>query len=325
MVESVDKSTTLKTAKTKKRSKKFNRDDLELTILASPATIVILVLCYLPMFGVIIAFKNFQLAGDNFILDLFNSPWCGFDNFKYLFSSQDAWIIIRNTVGYNVIFILLGVVIQVVLAMMLSELLNHFMAKTYQTIMMMPYFLSWIVVGTFVYAFLEPGHGLVNSVLKALNLGTVSWYTDVKSWPYIITFLALWKGFGYGTVLYLAAITGIDKSLYEAARIDGASKIQQARYVTLPGIKTVVVILLILSVGSIFGGDMGLFYIVPRQSGALYDATQIIDTYVYRALSGTGNIGMSSAAAFFQSVCGCIMVVVTNLVVRKIDPDSSLF
>ena len=315
----------MKKARVKRKTKKFNMDDLELTALAMPTTIVMLLLCYLPMFGVIIAFKNFQLAGDNFIGDLLSSPWSGLSNFKFLFATSDAWIIIRNTVCYNIVFILLGTVIEVILAMILSELLNQFCAKLYQTMMMLPYFLSWIVVGSFVYAFLSPSTGLVNHVLQALHLGTVAWYTNTGVWPYLLTFLSVWKGFGYGTVMYLAAIAGIDKSLYEASLMDGATKLQQAKYVTLPSIKTVIVILLILAVGGIFGGDFGLFYIIPRKSGELYNVTEIIDTYVYGAISGTGNIGMSSAAAFFQSVLGCIMLIGTNFIVSKIDPDNSLF
>lgn len=319
-MESLDKKTAIR-----QKKRRFTIGDFELTMLSAPAAILLVLFCYLPMFGIIIAFKNFQIAGSNYIMGLLKSPWCGFANFKYLFATSDAYIILRNTIGYNLIFMALGVAIPVTLAIMLSELLNTFLAKTYQTMMLLPYFLSWVVVSGFVYVFLAPGQGIANQVLQYLHLGTVQWYTDVKVWPFLLTFFNVWKNFGYQTVIYLAAIAGIDRTLYEAAQIDGASKIQQAVYILIPGIKTIIVILLLLALGSVCSGDFGLFYLVPRQSGPLYNVTEIIDIYVYGAISGTGSMGMSAAAAFFQSVVGCVMLVISNLFIRKIDPESALF
>lgn len=303
----------------------FSKDDFELSLLVLPTVIMLLLFAYLPMFGILIAFKNIQLVSSNFFATLFKSSWAGLENFRFLFATGDAWIIVRNTIGYNTIFIVIGIVLPVLLAVLLSQLRNRRMAKAYQTGMLMPHFLSWVVVGSFVYAFLAPGQGLVNHVLHALHLGTVSWYTNPKPWPYLLVIFSTWKTMGFSMVIYLAAITGIDPALYEAAVMDGASKFQQARYITIPGIKMVVVILLIMAVGNIFNGDFGLFYLIPRQSGPLYNVTQIINTYVYSALSGTGSMGMSAAAAFFQSTVGCAMLVITNLIVRKINPENALF
>lgn len=315
----------MKKLMSKKKKKRFTRDDFELTLLVLPTALMMLIFAYLPMFGIIIAFKNLQLVTGNFFNALFSSPWAGFDNFKYLFSSNDAFIIIRNTVCYNAVFMIIGIIIPITLAILISQLLNNKLAKLYQTAMLMPYFLSWVVVSGFVYAFLAPGHGLANYILQFLHLGTVDWFTNSKPWPYILTFFSTWKGMGFNTVIYLAAITGIDPTLYEAAIVDGATKFQQAKYITIPGVKTVAVILLILAVGNIFSGDFGLFYLIPKQSGALYNVTEILNTYVYSALSGTGSMGMSAAAAFFQSSVGCFMLVITNLIVRKISPEDALF
>lgn len=313
------------TAPLKKKRKFFSADDFELTALTLPTVIVILLFSYLPMFGILIAFKNFQLDTGNFIIDLINSPWSGFENFKYLFATNDAWLIIRNTVGYNVVFIALNLILPITFAIILSQLRNKNGAKAYQTMMLFPNFISWIVVGGFVYSFLAPTHGLLVGLSTMLGTEPIDWYSTASAWPFIIVLLNVWKSVGYSTIVYLASISGIDQTLYEAAMMDGATKWQQAKYITIPSIKTIAVILLILAVGSIFAGDIGLFYIIPRNSGALYDVTTIIDVYVYNALAGSGNIGMSSAAAFFQSTVGCLLVVGTNLVVRKIDRESSLF
>lgn len=311
--------------KSRSNKKRFTRDDWELTLLVLPTALMMLIFAYLPMFGIIIAFKNLQLVTGNFFTALYRSSWAGLDNFKYLFSSNDAYIIIRNTVCYNALFMIIGIILPVTLAILISQLLNHRMAKLYQTAMLMPYFLSWVVVSSFVYAFLAPGHGLANYILQFMHLGTVDWFTNPKPWPYLLTFFSTWKGMGFNTVIYLAAITGIDPTLYEAAIVDGATKFQQAKYITIPSVKTVAVILLILAVGNIFSGDFGLFYLIPKQSGALYNVTEILNTYVYSALSGTGSMGMSAAAAFFQSSVGCFMLVITNLIVRKINPENALF
>jgi putative aldouronate transport system permease protein len=231
----------------------------------------------------------------------------------------------RNTLLYNFIFIVLGIIIPVTLAIMISQLHNKRIAKVYQTGIFLPHFLSWVVVSYFVFSFLSVDKGLFNQVMKIFGRDSVQWYMEEKYWPYIIIFLNTWKGVGYGMVVYLASISGIDASLYEAAVIDGATKWQQVKHVTLPMLKPIMIILFILSVGRIFSSDFGLFYQVPRNSGPLVNATQTIDVYVYKALMGMNNIGFSSAASFLQSIFGLVTILSANLIVRKIDPESSLF
>lgn len=296
----------------------------ELLLLAMPGTIWFLIFSYLPMFGVVIAFKRFRISG-GFIKSLIKSDWVGFDNFKFLFKSSDAWVITRNTVAYNFIFIVLGIVIPVCIALALNELLNKKWAKFYQSAMFLPYFLSWVVVSYCLYAFLSPEQGYINSILSQYGKEGVSWYMEPKFWPYIIVMMSLWKGIGYNTVIYLASICGIDKTYYEAAMIDGATKWQQIKYITIPLLKPVITILFILAIGKIFNADFGLFYQLPMNSGPLYPATNVIDTYVYRALMTMGEIGMSSAAALYQSVIGLILILTSNKIVTKIDSDNALF
>ena len=298
---------------------------MELTLLVLPTIIMLIAFAYLPIFGIIIAFKNLEIVTGNFFSSLFRSSWVGLSNFQYLFSSGDAAIIIRNTVGYNAVFIVTGIVIPVIMALILSQVLNRRLSKLYQTAMLMPHFLSWVVVSGFVFAFLAPGQGLANHLFHYLHLGSINWFDNPSPWPYFLSILNIWKVIGFNTIIYLAAIVGINPELYEAALIDGASKMQQARYITLPGIMPVIVILLIMAVGNIFNGDFGLFYFIPRQSGPLYNVTEIINTYVYGALSGTGSMGMSAAAAFFQSTVGCVMLILVNWVVRFINKENALF
>ena len=296
----------------------------ELIMLSIPGAIWFLIFAYLPMFGIIIAFKRFRVNG-GFIKSLITSEWVGLQNFQFLFKSSDAWIIVRNTVLYNLVFIVLGIVLPVIVALMLNELRNKKMGKFYQSAMFLPYFLSWVVVSYCLYAFLNPEKGYVNNILTQMGKEGVSWYTEAGYWPWIIILMSQWKGIGYNTVVYLASICGIDNSYFEAATIDGATKWQQIRYITIPLLKPVITILFILSVGRIFSGDFGLFYQLPRNSGALYEVTNIIDTYVYRALTSMGEIGMSSAAALFQSTVGFVLIMVTNYIVKKLDNDSALF
>ena len=305
--------------------KKLTGDDIQLTFLAIPTFIWYIIFSYLPMFGLIIAFKDFKIAGKGFLSNLIKSDWVGFKNFEFLFATKDAYIIIRNTLVYNIIFIILGIVIPVTLAIMLNQLNNKRLAKFYQTSMFLPHFLSWVVVSYFVFSFLSSDKGLVNQILASRGKEPVQWYMEKKYWPFILIFMNSWKTMGYNMIVYLAAITGMDESYYEAALMDGASKWQQVKYITLPLLKPIVIIMFILSVGRIFNADFGLFYQIPKNSGALFEVTDVLDTYVYRALSGTGSIGMSSAVAFFQSVVGCLMVVASNMIIRKVDKESALF
>lgn len=311
-------------AKVKAASRKKT---LLLLSMVAPGAIWLILLRYLPMFGIVIAFKDYKNYPKDPSLwnNVIHSEWVGFDNFKFLFASSDSWIMIRNTIGYNALWIVLGLVISVTFAIMLNEVTKKFLAKTYQTLMFFPYFLSWVVASYFVLAFLDPTRGLLVHMQQKAGGEVINWYNDTRPWPFILTIANLWKNVGYSTILYLAAITGIDATQYEAASIDGATKWQQIWYVTLPHLKTMIVILFIMNVGKIVVGDFGLFWNIPMNSGPLFPVTQVIDTYVYRALMTTQNVGMSTAAGLLQNAVGFVCIMAANTIVRKIDPDSSLF
>ena len=304
-----------------------HKKTLALLLMAAPVAIWLLLLRYLPMGGIILAFKDYKINPRNpsFISNLVHSKWVGLHNFEFLFKTDAAWIMFRNTLAYNAVFIVLGVIIPVAFAIMLHEVTHKFVAKAYQTMMFFPYFLSWVVVSYFVNAFLDAQYGMIPMAQKAAGITPTSWYTTPGPWPFILVFANLWKNVGYSTVLYLAAITGIDSSQYEAAAIDGASKWQQTIYVTLPHLKTMISILFIMNVGKIFNADFGLFFNVPMQNGALFSVTQVIDTYVYRAMMSTGDMGLSAAAGLLQNVLGFICILTANGIVKKIDDENSLF
>ena len=288
-----------------------------------PVAIWLLLLRYIPMVGITLAFKDFRFVGSNPVENLIKSEWVGLDNFKFLFATTDSWIIIRNTVLYNLLWIVLGMVISVALALMLNEITSKFTAKVYQTLMFFPYFLSWVVVSYFVMALFDPTSGLIVKWQIAKYGEALNWYHTPEPWPYILTAANIWKNTGYSTILYLGAITGIDKSQYEAASIDGATKWQQMKYVTLPNLRNMIVILLIMNVGKIFNADFGLFWNVPQSY--MTSTTKVLDTYVYTTMMNTSDMGMSTAASLFQNVVGFVCIMVTNKIVQKIDPESSLF
>lgn len=304
-----------------------HKKTLVLLTMVAPAAIWLLLLRYLPMGGIVLAFKDYKINPRNpsFISNLLNSKWVGLKNFEYLFKTDSAWIMFRNTLAYNVVFIILGVIIPVAFAIMMNEFTRKHVKKAYQTMMFFPYFLSWVVVSYFLNAFLDAQYGMIPAMQEAAGQEVISWYTTPGPWPYLLVFANLWKNVGYSTVLYLAAITGIDANQYEAAAIDGASKWQQVLYVTLPHLRTMICILFIMNVGRIFASDFGLFYNVPMQNGALFSVTQTIDTYVYRAYIATGNPGQSSAAGLLQNVLGFICILSANAIVKKIDSDSAMF
>lgn len=298
---------------------------LLLCSMVAPGALWLLLIRYLPMFGIIISFKNYRAYRPNtFWNNIVQSEWVGLKNFEFLKSPETA-VMIRNTLGYNIVWIILVLLISVAFAVMMSELKNRFAAKAYQTMMFFPYFLSWVVASYFVMAFLDPTSGMIPMLQKSMGITPTSFYHDTTYWPFILTLSNLWKNVGYSAVLYLAAITGIDSTQYEAAAVDGANKWQQIWNVTLPNIRTMIIILLIMNVGKIFNSDFGLFYNVPQNSGSLYPVTQVIDTYVYRAYANTHNMGMSSAAGLLQNVVGFICIIGTNAIVRKVDSDSALF
>ncbi len=316
-----------------RKKRRFTLDDLQLFFLSLPTVIWYLLFCYLPMFGLIIAFKNYKVApGKGFLWSLFyNSKWSGIDNFRFLFANNKATTInmFRNTVGYNVIFIILGVVLPVTLAIMINHLHSQKLAKVTQTAMFLPHFLSWVVVGYFVFAFLSTDNGLVNRTLQVLGFDTVKWYQKdaIGYWPFFLIFLHVWKTIGYSMVVYLSSIKGIDASLYEAAMIDGASKWQQTKYITLPMLKTIMIIMFIMAVGKIFNSDFGLFYRTTRNSNSLTSVFLTLDVYVYNAMFNNKRpvYGYISAAGFLQSVLGCITMILANFIVRKLDNESALF
>ncbi len=304
--------------------KRWDRDDTELTLLALPTTVWYILFCFLPMIGIIIAFKDFKIHG-SFLQSMFQSEWCMFDNFAFLFGTNKIWMILRNTILYNILFIILGIVLPVAATLMITMLHGKRLAKAYQTAMFMPYFLSWVVVTALVWAFLCYDKGLINNWFYSdlpRNEWT-NWYMKPEIWPYLLTFLNVWKGLGYGMVVYLATVTGIDRSLYEAAVIDGATIWQQVKNITLPLMKSVIIMMFIMAVGRIFYSDFGLFYQVPKQSSTLQNVVMTLDVYVYDMLKSS-TTGMASAAAFIQSVAGCITILIANGIIRKIDPDSAM-
>ena len=292
-----------------------------LYLMMVPGLAYLLINNYMPLAGLQLAFKKFKYA-----LGIWKSDFNNFKNFTYLFKSSDAWIIIRNTVGYNLVFILLGTVVAIFVAILLNMVRVKRMQKFYQTVILIPHLISYVIVSYIVYAFLGQDNGMINnSLLKALGMEPIAWYTEAAYWPYILVITQLWKTFGYNSIIYYATIVGIDQTYYEAAIVDGATWWKQVRYITLPMLKPVIVTLTLLAIGRMFYSDFGLFYQVPMNIGLLYDATNPIDTYVYRGLLETNDVGRASAAGFIQSVMGFFLVLGTNAIVRRVDREQALF
>lgn len=289
-------------------------------VMIIPGFLYLLINNYGPMLGMFIAFKKVDYG-----LGIFKSPWVGLENFEYLFKTDAAAIMTRNTIFYNVAFIVLGTILGVAVGIMLSELRSRAQTKFFQTVILLPYLLSWVICAYIGYAFLSKESGLLNNLLSNFGLGTIDWYNDPGKWPLILIFVNIWKGIGYTSIIYMSTIIGIDKSLYEAARVDGATKWQEIRMITLPLLKSTVIMLTIMNIGRIFYSDFGLFYQIPLNSGTLYPTTQTIDTYVYRALMQQNQIGMSAAAGFYQSIVGFVLVLTANTIVRKLSPDDAMF
>lgn len=301
---------------TLKRVKKY----IPLYVMMIPGLAYLIINNFMPMPGLVIAFKTYSAKKG-----IYGSPWCGLANFEYLFKTEDAWIITRNTILYNVAFILINTALSIVVAIILSELTSR-LKKFYQSAILLPHLLSTVIIAYLVYAFLCVDTGFVNSsILRPLGKDPIMWYTETKYWPFILVFVSAWKSVGYNCIVYLATILGFDRAYYEAATIDGCTKMQQITKITLPMLKPTIVMLTLMSIGRIFYSDFGLFYQVPMNSGPLYPVTQTIDTYVFRGLLQLGNISMSSAAGVYQSLIGFVLVLGANLAVRKIDPESALF
>lgn len=290
-------------------------------LMVLPGVLYLLINNYLPMGGMIIAFKNI-----NWSKGILGSPWAGFSNFTYLFKTKDALVITRNTIGYNAVFIVIGTTLAIAVAIILNEIRSQRAKKFYQTVFLLPYLISMIIVSYLVYALLSIESGFINrGILQPLGLSGIQWYQTPKYWPAILIIVNTWKLFGYNCIIYYATLVGIDHGYYEAAVIDGASRWQQVRFVTLPSLTPTIITLTLLAIGRIFYSDFGLFYQVPMDSGPLYDVTNTIDTYVYRGLVKLNDIGMSSAAGVYQSLVGFLLVLGANWLVRKVDTDNALF
>lgn len=294
-------------------------NNIPFLVLAVPGIVLLVCFRLLPIFGLILPFKNYT-----FDKGFLGSDWAGFKNFEYLFKSSDVLVATRNTILYNVIFIITGIVAGVIIALLLYEITSKFV-KVYQTVLFLPYFISWVVAAYVVKALLDVDNGLVNHIIERFGGESVNWYGEKSVWPGIIIISNLWKTVGNNVVMYYAALVGINPEYYEAAKIDGAGKLKQMWYVSIPMIKNVIIVLFIINIGKVMFADFGLFYNVPMNSSILYQTTDVLDTYVYRALINLGDIGMSSAAAFYQSVIGFLLVVATNFIVKKVDPDSGIF
>ena len=304
-------------------SRKENR---QLTLMTLPTVIWYGLFCYLPLFGIFFAFKDFTpVPGDSLFENLFvNSPWVGLRNFSYLFRNPQYIDVLVNTLLYNLIFLVAGIVIPVTLAILLAEVHQKKFTGFVQMALVLPYFISWVIVGYCIYGLLATDVGQVNGLLKMFGADPVQWYQSPEYWRGILISLGIWKTSGYTMVIYLCTVNAIDRTLYEAAALDGANFFQRVRHVTLPHLRTTIATLFILGVGSILSSDFGLFYQVPMDSGALQPVTQTLDVYVYKSLMVQANFSFSSAAAFLQSGVGCILLVIANIITKKIDKDSAL-
>jgi putative aldouronate transport system permease protein len=295
-------------------------DNLQLFLLALPAIVLIFTFAYVPLAGIVLAFKQFKVT-----LGVFGSPWAGFSNFEFFFKTADAWRTIRNTLGMNLLMMVVGLVCNISFALLCFNLYRKTAIKAYQTITIIPSFLSWVVVGYLVYALLKPSGGIVNRLIGLLGGNSVNWYSEPSKWPFILLIASLWHGVGNGSLFYFASLMSIEKDYFEAASLDGATKWHEFWYIILPHLIPLIIIMQILAIGNIFRADFGLFFNVTRDSGVLYPTTDVIDTYIYRALISLGNIGMSAAVGLFQSAVGFVLIITANWIVKKIEPDNALF
>lgn len=301
-------------------TKKSIKKGIPFYLMMLPGLIYILINNYFPMFGIVLAFKNYKVTEG-----FFGSEWCGLKNFVFLFKTQEAWIITRNTILYNLVFILTVTVFSILIAVLLYGVESRIGKKVFQTVILYPYLISIIVVAYIANAFLHAENGVINhSILSIFGADPINWYSDPKYWPFILVFVNLWKNFGYNTIIYLSTLLGIDRTYYEAAMLDGASAWQKFKFITLPFLRPTIITMTLLAVGRIFYSDFGLFYQVPMNSGPLYNVTNTIDTYVYRGLMQLGDIGMASASGFYQSIVGLVLILAANGIVRKIDKENAL-
>lgn len=316
MSAAVQKVARPKKKMTWKRFKRF----IPVYLVMLPGLIYLFINNYMPLPGLVVAFKQYNAAKG-----IYGSPWIGFENFKYLFATNDALLITRNTILYNVAFIIINLICAVAVAIILSELTSK-IKNVYQSVILLPHLISSVIIGYLVFAFFSVENGFVNNnILAALGIEPISWYSEPKYWPFIIIFVNTWKSIGFNCIIYLSTLLGFDRAFYESAEIDGATKWQQIKFITLPLLKPTIIMMTLMAVGRMFYSDFGLFYQVPMNQGALYSTTQTIDTYVYRGLLQLGNISMSAAAGVYQSIVGFILILVANLLVKKFDRESALW
>jgi putative aldouronate transport system permease protein len=292
----------------------------QLYLLTLPAIVFFIVFSYLPLGGLVIAFQDF-----NFVKGILGSEFVGLKNFEFLFTSGDVFKITFNTIFLNLLFIITGTISSILLALMFSEVTNKWFAKISQGVAILPHFLSWTVVAMIATALLTTDTGFVNIMLTKLGLEPISFYTEAKYWPLILVMMKIWQAAGFSSIVYTAVIAGMDPSMYEAAKIDGATRLQQIRYITLPLLKPTIVLLTLFAVGKIFYGDFGMIYALVGDNSLLFPTTDVIDTFVYRALRQLGDMGMSTAVGLYQSIVGFFLVVISNYIAKKIDEDSGIF
>ena len=296
------------------------RRNLALLALAAPALVYLFIFKYATMIGLVVAFKRYRVADG-----IFGSPWVGLENFRFMFGTGAIWGVIRNTLGLNLLFLVVTTIVSLAVAILINEIYFSKLTRVYQTTLFFPQFISWVLVSYFVYVLLSTESGLVNAALGRFGVDPVRWYSSPQYWPLILLLAAVWKGTGSGSLLYLAGILGIDPQYYEAARLDGASKWQEIRHITLPLLAPVIVVQILIAIGFIFNADFGLFFQVTRNNVALYPTTDVMDTFVYRSLTKLGNVGMAGAAGLMQATVGFVLVLASNWLVRRWDPERSLF
>lgn len=299
---------------------KHLREDRSLILMCLPAVIKIFVFAYIPMFGIIIAFKDYFPAKG-----IWGSPWSGFTNFEFFFKSVDAWHILRNTIGLNALLIAVDLAASVFFALVLYEISSRKLLKIYQSVMFFPYFFSWVLVGLMLTTLLNPSTGMLTTIIRQLTGHEVAFYSEPWYWLIILPIVSIWKGTGFSSLIYYSTLMNIDKELFEAAEMDGASKLQAIRHISIPFMLPMMFMLTILAIGQIMRADFGLFYFVPRDVTVLYPVTNVLDTYVFRALTVNGDFGMSSAVGVFQSVVGFILILTTNRIAKSYNHEYSLF
>lgn len=306
--------------KVKNRTLRHLKEDRHLLLMCLPAVIKIFIFSYLPMFGVIMAFKDYIP-----VKGILGSPWSGLKNFEFFFKSVDAWTILRNTIGLNFILIVVELLASVFFALLLYEITNRKLLKVYQSVMFFPYFFSWVLVGLMLTTILNPSTGMLTKLIADLTGKEVAFYSEPIYWLIILPLVGIWKGTGFSSLIYYSGLMSIDKELFEAAEIDGATKVQSIRHISLPFLMPMIVMLTILAIGKILHADFGLFYFVPRNVTVLYPVTDVLDTYVFRALSVNGDFGMSAAVGLFQAIVGFILIIGTNKLSKMYNREYGLF